>query len=60
MEQTTVVELRVPPSSLLPPPSLFPPPLVSQCEAHGPPIGVGREKNADHEHIVEDEDMVVL
>ena len=25
------------------PPSL-PPPLVSQCEAHGPPIGVGREK----------------
>ena len=25
----------------LPPP---PPPLFSQCEAHGPPIGVGREK----------------
>ena len=23
----------------------LPPPLVSQCEAHGPPIGVGREKN---------------
>ena len=22
-----------------------PPPLFSQCEAHGPPIGVGREKN---------------
>ena len=30
--------------SLLPPP---PPPLFSQCEAHGPPIGVGREKNED-------------
>ena len=30
--------LRVSP----PPP---PPPLFSQCEAHGPPIGVGREKN---------------
>ena len=29
------------------PPSL--PPLFSQCEAHGPPIGVGREKN--HESI---------
>ena len=28
-----LVELRVPP------------PLVRQCEAHGPPIGVGREKN---------------
>ena len=25
------------------PPSL--PPLFSQCEVHGPPIGVGREKN---------------
>ena len=36
---STVVELRVPP-----PPSL-PPPLFSQCEANGPPIGVGREKN---------------
>ena len=27
-----------------PPPSLLPP-LFSQCEYHGPPIGVGREKN---------------
>ena len=35
---STVVELRVPLSSL-------PPPLFSQCEYHGPPIGVGREKN---------------
>ena len=35
---STVVELRV-----LVPPSL--PPLFRQCEAHGPPIGVGREKN---------------
>ena len=26
-------------------PSSLPPPLFSQCEAHGPPIGVGREKN---------------
>ena len=33
-----LVELRA-----LPPPSL-PPHLFSQCEAHGPPIGVGREK----------------
>ena len=33
-----MVELRVLHS---PPP---PPPLFSQCEAHGPPIGVGREK----------------
>ena len=32
---STVVELRVPP----------PPPLFSQCEAHGPPNGVGREQN---------------
>ena len=31
-----------PPSSL-PPSSL--PPLFSQCEVHGPPFGVGREKN---------------
>ena len=28
----------------MPPPSL-PPPLFRQCDAHGPPIGVGREKN---------------
>ena len=27
------------------PSSLPPRPLFSQCEAHGPPIGVGREKN---------------
>ena len=32
-----------PSSSLLPPR-----PLVSQCEAHGPPIGVGREKNQSY------------
>ena len=32
--------------SLVPPLSLPPRPLVSQCEAHGPPIGVGREKNS--------------
>ena len=36
------MELRV----LLLPPSL--PPLFSQCEAHGPPIGVGREKKGEH------------
>ena len=26
------------------PSSSIPPPLFSQCEAHGPPIGVGRKK----------------
>ena len=36
-------ELAKGPSSLLLPPSSLPP-LFSQCEAHGPPIGVGREK----------------
>ena len=33
------------PGELAKGPSLPPPPLVSQCEAHDPPIGVGREKN---------------
>ena len=42
-----LVELRVPPSSLL-----LPPPLFSQCEAHGPPIGVGREKNCNERKIL--------
>ena len=34
--------LQVPPKG---PSSSLPPPLFSQCEAHGPPIGVDREKN---------------
>ena len=38
-----------PSSSLL---LLLPPPLFSQCEAHGPPNGVGREKNIVYDYIL--------
>ena len=44
------------------------PPLFSQCESHGPPIGVGREKNWEpgqsgtvkHEYRVEYEQKVKI
>ena len=42
VERTDRLYVAKGPSSSL----LLPPPLFSQCEAHGPPIGVGREKNA--------------